>query len=291
MRIIKHITLLLLFLIILIFNGMTQNGNQSKTGILLVTFGTSYEDAGVAFKNIEEELKKSFPGMEVRWAYTSNIIRKKLKKEGKHIDSPAEALTKMAADGYTHIAVQSLHIIPGEEYENLEKTVVAFKHMPKNAKNVVLGSPLLYHAEDIKSTVDAISDILPLNIKKDEALLMMGHGTHHPANVYYAGTQHYLLQKSQNHFLATVEGSPELKDVLPKLVKQQIKKVWLMPFMSVAGDHAQNDMAGDEPESWKSQLEARGYKVEIIMKGLAEYDDIVAIWITHLKEIMNELEN
>ena len=290
MKKLKHIYLLLFLLSIFNLNGMTQTTNQQKTGILLVSFGTSYSDAQQALDNIEEEVRKTFPGTEVRWAFTSNIIRKKLKKQGQAIDSPAEALAHYTADGYTCIAVQSLHVIPGEEYENLQKTVVAFNQMPKNAEAVLIGKPLLYQHAGINSVVDVISKILPQDLKKGEAVLMMGHGTHHPSNIYYPGVQYYLSQKNPSYFLATVEGYPGLTEVLPQLKEQKIKTIWLMPFMSVAGDHVQNDMAGDEPESWKSQLEARGYEVNVMMKGLAEYDEIVAIWINHLKEIMHELE-
>lgn len=290
MRKLTHINLLLVLFMLFSLKGMTQTVDKSKKGILLVSFGTSYSNAQKALNNIEEEVKKLFPSTEVRWAFTSNFIRKKLKKQGQLIDSPAEALAQYTADGYTHIAVQSLHVIPGEEFENLKKTIVAFNHMPKNAEAVLLGKPLLYKHEDISSTVDVLSGIVPQNLKKNEAVLMMGHGTHHPSNIFYSGTQYYLWQKSPSYFLATVEGYPELENVFPKLEEQKIKKIWLMPFMSVAGDHAQNDMASNEPVSWKSQLEAKGYEVEVVMKGLAEYDEIVAIWINHLKETMHELE-
>lgn len=287
----KHIKLIyLISFAIFCANAFPQEKDQQRTGILLVTFGTSYSDAQQAFENIDKKIKQAFPYTEVRWAYTSNFIRNKLKKQGEQVDSPAEALAKFTADGYSHIAVQSLHVIPGEEYENLVKTVNAFNHIPKNAKAVLIGKPLLYQHEDIDSAVVAITKILPQNLKKGEAVLMMGHGTHHPSNVYYAGIQYYLWQRNPSYFLATVEGYPGLEEVISKLAEQKIKSVWLMPFMSVAGDHAQNDMAGDEPESWKSQLEAKGYKVEVIMKGLAEYDEIVSVWINHLKEIMYELE-
>lgn len=263
---------------------------EGKTGILLISFGTSYSNAQSALDNIEEEVRKSFPDTEVRWAFTSNFIRKKLKKQGKYIDSPAEALAKMANDGFTKIAVQSLHIIPGEEYENLAKTVEAFNQMPKNAEAVLIGHPLLYYHEDVAKVIDTLVTILPKEIKKGEAMLFMGHGTSHPSNIFYPGVQYYLWQKSPLYFLATVEGYPGLDDVLPKLRENKVKTVWVMPFMSLAGDHAQNDMAGNKPNSWKSILEAEGFEVKPIMKGLGEYDAIVSIWVEHLKKTMNELE-
>lgn len=285
----KHILLCLLFILISTNKYlMAQQTFKEKTGILLVTFGTSYSDAQQAFENIDKKIKQAFPYTEVRWAYTANFIRTKLEKQGKHIDSPAEALAKMANDGFTHIAVQSLHIIPGEEFNALEQTVAAFNQMPKNAKVVLLGKPLLYTHEDILATLDAITSILPKDLHKNEAVVLMGHGTAHQSNIYYPGFQYYLWQKSPSIFLGTVEGYPGLSEVIEKLKEQKIKTVYLQPFMSVAGDHAQNDMAGDD-DSWKSQLEAQGFTVEVQLKGLAEYDAIDEIWIKHLKETFDKL--
>jgi len=262
-----------------------------KTGILLVSFGTSYPEAQVALDRIDHDVKKAFPGIEVRWAFTSSIIRHILEKKGHHVDSPSEALSKMGDDGFTNVAVQSLHMIPGEEYEDLQKIVTAFQQIPKGIKSLKLGKPLLYNQEDVVAVCHQLETILPVERHPEDAIVFMGHGTSHHANIYYPGVQYYLWQQSPRYFLATVEGSPELKDVLPKLKEQKARTVWLIPFMSVAGDHAHHDMAGDEPDSWKSQLEAAGYEVKPVMTGMAEYDQIVAVWINHLKEVFHELDN
>ncbi len=280
-----------IFLINLTASGMDEHKQIEKTGILLVSFGSSYASAQAAFDHIEEQAKETFPGVEVRWAFTSNIVRNILKKRGRAIDSPAEALAKMGADGFTKIAVQSLHVIPGEEFENLQRTVNAFNHIPKNTQKIVLGKPLLYHHNDIVETCAALHSVLPEERKSTDAVVLMGHGTSHQSNIYYPGLQYYLLQQSPSIFLGTVEGYPSLDEVISALKKQNAKTVWLQPFLSVAGDHAKNDMAGDEPDSWKSQLEAAGFTVNPVLKGLAEFDAINAIWIKHLKAAMNELEN
>lgn len=269
---------------------MDKTKQDEKTGILLVSFGTSYANAQSAFDHIDAQVKKTFPGVEVRWAFTSNIIRNILKKRGQTIDSPAEALARMGADGFTRIAVQSLHIIPGKEFEDLEKTVNSFNHIPGNAEKILLGKPLLYHHEDIVETCAALRSILPAGRISSDAVVLMGHGTAHASNIYYPGVQYYLWQQLPLLFLGTVEGYPGLKEIISELEERKVKTIWLMPFMSVAGDHVQNDMAGDEPDSWKSQLEAAGFTVNPILKGLAEYDAIDAIWINHLKEVVDELE-
>ena len=282
-----------LFLILLItsFMAVAHTKKTNTTGVLLVSFGSSYPETRATFQNIEEEVKLVFPNYEIRWAFTSKIIRKKLRARGEMIDSPAEALAKMGEDGFKNVAVQSLHVIPGEEYENLKKTVEAFSGMPKGIEKVKLGKPLLYHQKDIEKLGDILLQNLPKEIVEGDVVVFMGHGTHHPANVYYPGMQYYLWQKNPNIFLATVEGYPELNQVIEKLDTRKVNKVYLLPFMTIAGDHARNDMAGAEEDSWKSILEAKDYRVQVVLKGMADQKEVVRIWIEHLKECLLDLES
>ena len=127
---------------------------------------------------------------------------------------------------------------------------------------------------------------IPEERNKKDAVLLMGHGTPHPSNAFYAALMYHFQQKDPNIFVGTVEGFPEIDDIKAMLIKKKIKKVYLMPFMSVAGDHARNDMAGDEEDSWKSVLTAAGIECVPILKGTAEYDEIIAIWVDHLKIVM-----
>lgn len=276
-------------LLVLTSMQLTAKNTVDKKGILLVSFGSSYPSAQASFQNIEAKVHASFPETEVRWAYTSKIIRHKLAKQGTHIDSPSEALAKMAEDGFTQVAVQSLHIIPGSEYNDLRQTVNAFEGLPKGIQKIKLGDPLIFKHEDNLELATAIDQLFKNKVGKNEALLLMGHGTEHNANICYPGFQYYLEQVSDKYLLGTVEGVPTLDDMLQKLKSMKVKTVYLTPLMSVAGDHANNDMAGDHASSWKSQLEKEGYEVKIIMKGLAEYDEVVKIWINHLKKAYNEL--
>ncbi|MBL4560536.1 MAG: sirohydrochlorin cobaltochelatase [Labilibaculum sp.] len=281
---------LFLILITTSFLAAAHTKKVNKTGILLVSFGSSYPETRASFQHIEEEVKAAFPNQEIHWAFTSKIIRKKLRSRGEIIDSPAEALAKMGEEGFSNVAVQSLHVIPGEEYENLKKTVEAFSGMPKGIDHVKLGKPLLYHQKDIENLGDVLLQNLPKGMHKGDVVVFMGHGTHHPANVYYSGMQYYLWQKNPNVFLATVEGYPELNQVIEKLETRKVNKVYLLPFMTIAGDHARNDMAGAGEDSWKSELEAKDYKVEAVLSGMADQNEVVHIWIEHLKEILLELK-
>jgi len=287
----QRILFILIFTLLTAFNNHHLEAQKMKTkGILLVSFGSSYPEAQASFQNIEEETLKSFPDAKIYWAYTSKMIRRKLAKSGKLIDSPAQALAKMSEDGITHIAVQSLHVIPGSEYNDLQITVDAFTAIPKGPQKIVLGDPLLLVHQDNVELAKALKDIFSSQINKNDALVFMGHGTSHANNIYFPGFEYYLQKQIPHAYMGTVEGYPELTDVINELHKEKIKNVVLAPFMTVCGDHVQNDMVGEEKESWKSILEAEGFTVTPNLKGLAEYDNIVAIYIKHLKKSWDELD-
>lgn len=278
---------ILIPIILLCFlHSNTCMAQKEKNGILLVAFGTTVPKAKIALDNFDKIFKAAFPNTEIRWAYSSKFIRKKLRKQGFEIDSPIEALAKMGEDGFKTVYVQSLHTIPGSEYNDLIKTVDAFQNMPKGVQKVKSSTPLLYNHHDMEECSKALLSNLPKERKAKEAVILMGHGTHHPANIYYPGLQYYLWKHDKNVFVGTVEGSPELSDILETLKEKNIKKIWLMPFMAVAGDHAINDMAGKEEDSWKSILEKENFKVECYLKGTGEINDIAKLWVKHLKEIM-----
>ncbi len=283
-----RITLMALFCLFLQASILMAHGDTRpmKKGILLVAFGTSIPEAETSFKHIDAKVKAAFPGVEVRWAYTSKIIRHKLARQNKFIASPSEALAGMMDDDFTHVAVQSLHSIPGKEYNALRTTARAFAGMPKGMRSVRVGAPLLYSPEDVEKAVQALADQFPKARKADEAIVLMGHGTEHPGNIYYPALQYYFSRLDPNVFVGTVEGSPTLDDVLAGLKKRGITKAYLMPMMSVAGDHARNDMAGDEDDSWKSVLTRAGITCVPVLKGTAEYDAIADLWVDHLKTAM-----
>jgi len=268
-----------------------DHGHQApkKVGILLVAFGSSVSSAQVAFENIDKKVKAAYPGIPVRWAYTSRIIRKKLAKQGKSLDSPEMALARMLDDGFTHVAVQSLHTIAGAEYHELRRTVGAFQVMGA-FERILLGNPLLATQEDMQRAVAAMIATIPKEREKSEAVVLMGHGTHHPSNAFYTALMFQLQLQDPNIFMGTVEGYPEIDDIKGWLIQKKISKAYLMPFMSVAGDHALNDMAGAQDDSWKSVLTKAGITCVPILKGTAEYEGFVDIWVGHIKGPLSHFE-
>lgn len=250
-----------------------------KKGILVVSFGTSYaETRDKTIGAIEAEIRSAHPDFEVRRAFTSKMIISKLKKrDGIYIDTPEEALERMAAEGFEEITVQPLHIIPGFEYEKVQKAVVIFRH--KHKIPVSIGRPLLYGEEDYDEMVQALLKDIPEKTE-GQAVLFMGHGTEHFANACYSMLQNKISEERSDVFIANVEGYPEL-DVVAEKIVGKFNRVVLAPIMIVAGDHALNDMAGDE-DSFKSFFEEKGLEVECRIKGLGENPEIRRLFARRL---------
>ena len=261
-----------------------------KVGILLVAFGSSIASAQTAFDRIDRKTKRLFPEVPVRWAFTSHMIRRKLAKQGKRRDSPETALAKMLDEKFTHVAVQSLHTIRGAEFDDLSRTVDAFGIIG-GFQSIVLGQPLLSTQQSMERVVEAVQSSIPKGRKRGEGVVLMGHGTHHPSNAFYAALMFQLQLRDPNIIVGTVEGFPDIDVVTELLKRRSIEKVYLMPFMSVAGDHAINDMAGDAEDSWKTILTKQGIRCIPILRGTAEYDGYVDIWIGNLQEVVRRLSD
>ena len=283
------ISVCLVFLIVFSANfalaGKHGESKPQKEAILLVAFGTTVPEARKAFDQIESQVKVAFPGVEVRWAFTSSIVRKKLSDQGVKLDPPTVALSKMLEDGFNRVVVASFHTLPGEEFHDLYKDVEAFRNMSGSSqRKILVARPLLSSRKHMEAAIKAMLDQTPTSRKPGDAILLMGHGSaHHPGDAVYAAMNYYAQDTDPNLYIATVEGQPTLEDVVPRLKKKEVKKVFLMPFMAVAGDHARNDMCGDEKDSWKSTLTQNGFDVECVMKGTAENPEIVNLWIDNIK--------
>jgi len=290
MKLIKYMmpVLVMIALLCCSLNGFAAHGEKKteKKAILLVAFGTSVPEAQKVFDRIDEQTRKEFPGMEIRWAFTSKIIRAKLAREGKMLDSPEMAMAKLMNDGYTHLAVLSLQTIPGEEFHELYQNALLFGQMAGGFEKILVARPLLSSAKDMENVAGTLMKNIP-GRKPADAVVFMGHGTgHHPADAIYLAMNQVFQEIDSRAFVRTVEGNLTIETLLPKLKQLKIKKVYLAPLMSVAGDHARNDMAGDEPDSWKSILTRNGYQCETILKGTADYPEIVAVWLDHLRTVL-----
>jgi len=265
-----------------------------KKAILVVSFGTTYLDTlQLNIAAIEDKIRTHFPDFEVRRAFTSRMVIKRLAdRAGLHVDTEEQALEKLLAEGYTEVYVQPLHVVAGEEYEKIRRLVVRYAHNKTFAK-IRIGRPLLYYMgqedqpDDYLTVLAAVAKQLPPAGEAD-ALVFMGHGGTHPANAAYAVLQLKFAEAGlERTFVYTVEGFPALESVIEKLKEHKIRNVRLAPFMLVAGDHAKNDMAGEDDESAKSRLAQAGFKVDALLKGLGENELIQDIYLQHLRDAIS----
>lgn len=247
-----------------------------KHGIIIASFGTTYcETRQKTLELIESEIKNKFQNFEIAAAYTSGIVRSILKKrDGILVDSIEEAVFKLTEKGCRKIYIQPTHIIPGFEYEKLK------------LDNTILGKTLLNEKADFDKIVSALELQVP---PENTALVFMGHGSSNLADEFYKILETKIQSTvSQNIFIGTVEGKKTIADILSELKLRNIRNVKMCPFMMVAGDHAHNDMAGDDDESWKSVLENAGYNVSILLKGIGEYEGIRRIIYESLEKTIAE---
>lgn len=262
----------------------------ARRAILLVAFGTSVPEAQKSFDRIQDGVEAAFPGVEVRWAYTSRVIRAKAASRGRRLDSPETALAKLMDDGYTHVALLSLHVIPGKEFHELYRNARLFGDMAGGFEKIEIAMPLIASHEDTLRVARALIRRIPGERKPEDAVVFAGHGTgKHPADAVYGAMDRVLKEEARNVFVATVQGYPSIGDVVPKLAEQKVRRAWLIPFMTVAGDHVRNDISGDKPDSWKSLLAKNGIACETVFSGLGEYPEVVEVWIDHLREAYSKL--
>lgn len=253
-----------------------------KKGIIITSFGTSYEKTRrLCIESIENRVREEFKDALVLRAFTSRVVISRLKKRDNiHTDNPTEALEKMKEAGIKDIYIQPLLIIEGIEYEKILREARDFMK-DNNDFNINIGKPLLSSDNDYENVLSG------LELPKDKAIVYMGHGSDHKTDISYEKLEKLIRNKGyENIFIATVEGEKTIEDVLADLKAKDIKEVLLKPFMLVAGDHATNDMASDDEDSWKSILEKHNIKVETEISGLGQVSAIQDIFIKHLKDTM-----
>lgn len=268
---------------------------ENKDAIVVMSFGTTYKETRE--KTIEatvNAIQQAHPGVKVVTAFTSHIIIDRIAaNEGIQYPTPEQALEQLKADGYTRVALASMDVIPGMEYE-YNKAV--FHNYKDQFKKMTLGTSLIYwqgqeeQSDDVTEFINALSKQF-VQPSSHEAVLFLAHGTPHPANAYYSVLQARMDEMGyKNVYVYTVEGWPNLETILPKLKKDGVQTVTLMPMMMVAGDHANNDMAGDEEDSHKSILEKEGFNVKTDIRGLGENESIRKLYVERASEAWNVLE-
>ena len=262
---------------------------NSDQAILVVSFGTSYNDSrDKTIGAIETAAAEAFPEYEVRRAFTSQIIIDKLKeRDNLEIDNVTEALDRAVADGIKTLIVQPTHLMNGYEYTDLKEELETYRD---KFEKIALGEPLLTSEEDFRAVAETITSETSSYDDGKTAICFMGHGTEADSNQVYTKMQQTLAAMGKDaYYIGTVEAEPTLEDVMAAMKDKGYSRVVLEPLMVVAGDHANNDMAGDEEDSWKSQLQASGYEVECVLKGLGEFEGIQDIYTDHIRAAVDSL--
>lgn len=253
-----------------------------KKGILVVSFGTTYPDTREkTIGAIEEKIRASFPAYRVYRAFTSRIVRSRIEEaEGIRVLDVKSALDQMLADGIEEAVVQPTHIIDGIENELMKEEAETFR---ERFRYLGIGEPLLKSDEDY----DIVAGILENEKSGDgQAVVFMGHGSEHFANASYQRLQKVLHGRGhEDYYISTVEGTPDIHETLGEVGKGGYESVSLVPFMIVAGDHAKNDMAGEE-DSWCRLFRTKGYQVQCRLKGLGEDPAIQELFISHLRRAL-----
>ncbi|AZG75172.1 sirohydrochlorin cobaltochelatase [Shewanella livingstonensis] len=294
--------------------------NKPQNAIVIAAFGTTYDSTLASLLDIKSSMQTRYPNTEVRLAFTSNFIRKKWHKRAtdktyiaEHQNVPATlynvknvlgTLADLQDLGFSNIVVQPTHLTHGEEYMDTKAIVDALADIEtikpkfKPFKRLALGRPLLgtwgvkypYH-QDIHSLAIALKDDVAQAKLQNRALVYMGHGNEHLSTGLYKEFEIEMnkMYPQVKTFVGLVEGFPDLNNIVMQIESQHVTSIMLRPLMIVAGDHANNDMAGDEKDSWKTVLTTLGINVNTVLEGLGEKPAVQAIFIQHANDAANDL--
>ena len=267
--------------------------NQDEIGdmeILVVSFGTSFNDSRrLTIGAIENAIEEAVPeGFSVRRGFTSQIIIDHVeKRDGILIDNLEAALDRAVSNGVKTLVIQPTHLMNGLEYDEITEAVAQYSDA---FEKISIGEPLLTSDADFDAVAEAIVAATAEYDDGKTAICFMGHGTEAESNQVYAKMQQVLKDKGyDNYFIGTVEATPSLDDVLAAVGEGNYERVVLRPLMVVAGDHANNDMAGDDEDSWKSAFTAAGYDVTCVVEGLGQLEDIQKIYVEHTLKAIDAL--
>lgn len=282
---------------------MNNTAANKQRLLLAVSFGTSFADTREkTIGAIERRIAERFPDCTVKRCFTSRMIRKKLlERDGLRIDGPEQAIQSAQEMGVREVIVQPLYLMHGFEHRRLMELI---RQAAPSFDRLAVGEPLLSEDADFRLIAAAIQKNLPAP-EPDTAVVLMGHGNagkkkpaaaEEPANqarekavqddlhdnAVFAVLQRTLLEAgADKYFVATVEGEPQIRDILPQIKEKGFRKVILAPFMVVAGDHARNDLAGEDGDSWKNMFARNGFRVETVLRGIGEWEEVQELFAAH----------
>lgn len=272
--------------------SLDDTRNQDEIGeneLLVVSFGTSFNDnRRLTIGGIESAMEEAFPEYSVRRGFTSQIIIDHVNdRDNVKIDNVTEALDRAVDNGVKTLVVQPTHLMNGFEYNDLVDEIAGYAD---SFENVAVGEPLLTSDEDFQTVMDAIVKATAEYDDGKTAICFMGHGTEADSNGVYAKMQTLLTDAGyDNYYVGTVEAEPSLDTVFDAVEAGEYDRVVLRPLMIVAGDHANNDMAGDDEDTWKTKFAKAGYDVECVVEGLGQLPEIQQLLVKHAQAAIDRL--
>ena len=272
--------------------SLDNSRNQDGIGedeLLVISFGTSYNDnRRLTIGAVEEAMEKAFPDWSVRRAFTAQLIIDRLqRRDGQVIDNVGQALDRAVENGVKRLVIQPTHLLDGLEYNDVVNEAAQYADA---FEVMAIGAPLLTSDEDFQIVSKVMAESAAQYDDGKTAICFMGHGTEAASNAIYAKMQQVMADAGYtNYFIGTVEAAPTLDDVLALIQAGSYERVVLQPMMIVAGDHANNDMAGEDEDAWKTVFENAGYEVECVLKGLGEYEAIHDLLAAHAQAAIDQL--
>jgi len=260
--------------------GWGVDAERGRCAILFVPPGTTCPEAGAVMARVDAAAARRFPGVERRWAFTSAMIRERLRARGTPVASPGEALAVLSRDGFHRVAVTPLHLVAGREYGELEQAVAERGAASGGGARLTLGTAMLSRAADVRRVLEAALSSLPEAPGPEEAVILAAHGSPLPRGAADFASAAALARSVDRRLLLGVGiGSPDIRAVVRECVASGFRGAWLLPFMVWAGHTARQAVAGDGACSWKAGLERNGVGCRPLLRGLGTLDETVSIWL------------
>ncbi|CAK7027680.1 MAG: Sirohydrochlorin cobaltochelatase CbiKP [Desulfovibrio sp.] len=262
---------------------------MKKTALVLATFGTKHDQEEDFVTNMQRALETRCPGTDVFIAFTSKLVSQERRKKGQAGNALAQILSELSASGYTHVAVQSLHVVPGLEFDMLKDITARFADMPKGIRKTGAGFPLIHDDQSAERLAGALLSSLPATRKPEEAVVFVGHGSHTPSGTLaYPALQAFLWQKDPNVFVGTVEGALTPEKILDQVKAKGASTVWLNPLLAFYGTHVMEDIFG-EGKSWQTLFAQNGITCVPIHETLLARPEAVAMWTDNAVQTLEDL--
>lgn len=266
---------------------------MDDTAILLAAHGSRRPESRAAIEAVAARVRQAHPGIPIAVAFTSTHILTIMRRKGEQADDVAQALDRLHQQGVRRVAVQSLHVIPGREFHEMQALADKLMVRDNRFERIEVGRPLLSCEEDLDLVADTLMKLVPADRAEGEAVVFIGHGTQHPGNEFYPALGHRLQRLDPLVFVGVMgrgkDREPSAPTIAKWITRAGVTRAALMPFLFGAGYHVAHDLVGEKDDSWESVLGEAGITCRGILKASGEYEELADIWLAHLADAMARL--